>query len=209
MSKSVLCRAVRGDAEPTPGYILEELVRMSFVSRGVCAEVEGFLLNALEQKHKQADVYVKLKALRALRYLCEKGSSEFRISLRCKASQVKPFVTYTGESDPLHGDSLIKQVRAEAGKCISAIYGDEALSRQKQTNDGCEKTFSESQFYCYTPTNNSSTNPPAGTLVSSAAEVSDFAYVQRHLVRSDTRARLLRRQRPRGVATVINCPRSP
>lgn len=134
---------------------------MSFTSWDVCFEIEAFLLKALGQTRQRFDVHVKLKALRALKHLCEKGNPELRTSLRRKASVVKAFVTYTADPDPLHGDSLIKQVRVEAEKCIGAIYGDEAFSRQKQlSTSGAD--FSGSQFYCYSP---SAESKPRGVQV--------------------------------------------
>lgn len=141
MDKSILLKVARAETESTPpGYVIEELVRMS-MNPEACYEIEDFFLRFLGQNFKQYDPYVKCKILRSIRHICENGNPQFRFSLQRKASVLKSFLSYRAPPDPLRGDALIREVRDEADKCIKALYGNEAFSG--------DSSFTKPQFYRY------------------------------------------------------------
>lgn len=158
MDRSVLQKAVRPDSEPTPGYLLEEIVRMSMLP-GACGEIEEFLLKGLGQNYKQYDPYVKGKMLRIVKHICDAGNPQFRLSLQRKVGTFKAFLCYRSPPDPLRGDALNRDVRDMAQKCIKALYGNETFDEQQQVKS--------SQFYLYEEPS-AQTGPTSGWQASSS-----------------------------------------
>jgi hypothetical protein len=152
MDKNILNKAISPDSDPTPGYLMQDLIRMTFVSRKVCSEMQSFLLKKLETKAKTCDVYIKLKTLRVIKILCEKGMIEFRLGLRPNAFILRSMLNYTSELDILHGDTFIKAVREEARNCISILFKD----YNDLTETNTVKPTSSNKFYLYNDTSSES-----------------------------------------------------
>ena len=64
MDKSLVSKATADSAEPTPGYMFNEIARITHASVDACLQLENFLLKRL----KKDSVHVKLKVLRVIKH---------------------------------------------------------------------------------------------------------------------------------------------
>ena len=62
MDKSLCTKATSPDEVPTPGYMFNEIARITHASADACKALEEFLLKRL----KKDNVHVKLKSLRVI-----------------------------------------------------------------------------------------------------------------------------------------------
>ena len=69
MDKSLVSKATADSAEPTPGYMLNEIARITHASVDACLQLENFLLKRV----KKDSVHVKLKVLRVIKHCCQHG----------------------------------------------------------------------------------------------------------------------------------------
>ena len=74
MDKSLVSKATADSAEPTPGYMFNEIARITHASVDACLQLEKFLLKRL----KKDSVHVKLKVLRVIKHCCQHGHATFR-----------------------------------------------------------------------------------------------------------------------------------
>ena len=74
MDKSLVSKATADSAEPTPGYMFNEIARITHASVDACLQLENFLLKRL----KKDSVHVKLKVLRVIKHCCQHGHATFR-----------------------------------------------------------------------------------------------------------------------------------
>jgi len=118
MDRSLLNKATRADDDPTPGYLYNELAAMTFVSPTVCAD----LFDALLKKLQRGDSNVKLKTLKIIKHVSEKGRPEFRRLAQRKADVIRGYTGYRGPPHPLRGDAPSKTVREEADACLKTIF---------------------------------------------------------------------------------------
>ncbi|XP_040845723.1 AP-4 complex accessory subunit tepsin isoform X1 [Ochotona curzoniae] len=119
----ILLKGTADDAAPCPGYLFEEIAKISHESLGSSQCLLEYLLGRLHS----TSGHVKLKVLKILRYLCGHGSASFLLILRQNAALVQEATAFSGPPDPLHGNSLYQKVRAAAQDLGSTLFTDATL----------------------------------------------------------------------------------
>ncbi|XP_015735656.1 AP-4 complex accessory subunit tepsin [Coturnix japonica] len=116
----VLLRGTADQEEPCPGFVLEEISKISRESAGSSQCLLEFLLGRL----RGGSCHVKLKVLKILQHTCAQGSPQFVLQLRRNAAFIREAAAFTGPPDPLHGNSLNQKVRAAAQDLASFLFSD-------------------------------------------------------------------------------------
>ncbi|XP_032653188.1 AP-4 complex accessory subunit tepsin isoform X1 [Chelonoidis abingdonii] len=115
-----LMKGTSDDDVPCPGYLFEEIAKISHDSPGSSQCLLEHLLNRLQNN----SCHVKLKVLKILLYMCTHGSSQFLQQLKRNSTFVQEAAVFAGTPDPLHGNSLYQKVRAAAQDLASALFLD-------------------------------------------------------------------------------------
>uniref|UniRef100_A0A669PS06 TEPSIN adaptor related protein complex 4 accessory protein n=1 Tax=Phasianus colchicus TaxID=9054 RepID=A0A669PS06_PHACC len=113
----VLLRGTADEEGPCPGFVLEEISKISRESAGSSQCLLEFLLGRL----RSGSCHVKLKVLKILQHTCAQGSPQFLLQLRRNAAFIREAAAFTGPPDPLHGNSLNQKVRAAAQVSVGPV----------------------------------------------------------------------------------------
>ncbi|KAF6097608.1 TEPSIN adaptor related protein complex 4 accessory protein [Phyllostomus discolor] len=116
----VLLKGTSDDDAPCPGYLFEEIAKISHESPGSSQCLLEYLLSRLHGGSGR----VKLKVLKILLHLCGHGSPSFLLTLKRNPAYIQEASVFTGPPDPLHGNSLYQKVRAAAQDLGSALFSD-------------------------------------------------------------------------------------
>ncbi|KAM5309481.1 AP-4 complex accessory subunit tepsin [Glossophaga mutica] len=116
----VLLKGTSDDDVPCPGYLFEEVAKISHESPGSSQCLLEYLLSRLHSGSGR----VKLKVLKIMLHLCSHGSSSFLLILKRNPAFIQEASVFTGPPDPLHGNSLYQKVRAAAQDLGSALFSD-------------------------------------------------------------------------------------
>ncbi|XP_078081703.1 AP-4 complex accessory subunit Tepsin isoform X2 [Mustelus asterias] len=116
----MLMKATSDDEVPCPGYLFEEIAKISHESVGLCQCLLEYLLERL-QSHS---CHVKLKVLKILRHVCNHGSSQFTLELRRNATFIQEVTVFSGPPDLLHGNALYQRVRTTAEDLANLLFSD-------------------------------------------------------------------------------------
>ncbi|KAM6111291.1 AP-4 complex accessory subunit tepsin isoform 2-T2 [Pterocles gutturalis] len=108
----VLLRGTADDDAPCPGYLFEEIAKISRESPGSSQCLLEYLLSRL----RSSSCRVKLK-----------GSPEFVLHLKRNACFIREAAAFSGPPDPLHGNSLNQKVRVAAQDLASVLFSDAPL----------------------------------------------------------------------------------
>uniref|UniRef100_A0A8D2CQY9 AP-4 complex accessory subunit Tepsin n=1 Tax=Sciurus vulgaris TaxID=55149 RepID=A0A8D2CQY9_SCIVU len=119
----ILLKGTSDDDIPCPGYLFEEIAKISHESLGSSQCLLEYLLNRLDS----SSGHVKLKVLKILLYLCDHGSSSFLLILKRNSALIQEATVFAGPPDPLHGNSLYQKVRAAAQDLGSTLFSDAML----------------------------------------------------------------------------------
>ncbi|XP_048844239.1 AP-4 complex accessory subunit Tepsin isoform X2 [Brienomyrus brachyistius] len=115
-----LMKATADDETPCPGYLFEEIGKISHESVGCCQCLLEYLLERLQTE----SCHVKLKVLKILQHLCGTGSLHFLTELRRNATFIQEVTVYSGPPDPIHGTALYQRVRLAAQELASQLFAD-------------------------------------------------------------------------------------
>uniref|UniRef100_A0A7M4FLK7 AP-4 complex accessory subunit Tepsin n=1 Tax=Crocodylus porosus TaxID=8502 RepID=A0A7M4FLK7_CROPO len=118
-----LIKSTLDDDAPCPGYLFEEIAKISHESPG---SSQCLLEHLLARLHSRS-CHVKLKVLKILLYMCTHGSSPFLLQLKRNSTFIQEAAAFAGPPDPLHGNSLYQKVRAAAQDLASALFSDTLL----------------------------------------------------------------------------------
>ncbi|XP_039202307.1 AP-4 complex accessory subunit tepsin isoform X1 [Crotalus tigris] len=118
-----LIKGTSDDEVPCPGYLLEEIAKISHESTGSSHCLIEYLLNRLQNN----SCHIKLKVLKILLYMCTHGSSPFLLQLKRNSSFIQEAIGFTGPPDPLHGNSLYQKVRMTAQDLAGTLFSDVLL----------------------------------------------------------------------------------
>ncbi|XP_039571738.1 AP-4 complex accessory subunit tepsin isoform X3 [Passer montanus] len=119
----VLLRGTADDDTPCPGYLFEEIAKISHESPGSSQCLLEHLLTRLQS----SSCHVKLKVLKILLHTCSQGSPHFVLQLKRNASFIREAAAFSGPPDPLHGNSLNQKVRAAAQDLAKILFSDAPL----------------------------------------------------------------------------------
>uniref|UniRef100_A0A3Q3VNK0 AP-4 complex accessory subunit Tepsin VHS/ENTH-like domain-containing protein n=1 Tax=Mola mola TaxID=94237 RepID=A0A3Q3VNK0_MOLML len=101
----------KGDDEnPCPGYLFQEIGKISHESSGY----GQCLLEHLLERLQVESCHVKLKVLKIFIHLCSHGSNQFLTELRRNSTFIQQASVYSGPPDPIHGTALYQKVRNTA-----------------------------------------------------------------------------------------------
>ncbi|KAF6097609.1 TEPSIN adaptor related protein complex 4 accessory protein [Phyllostomus discolor] len=101
----VLLKGTSDDDAPCPGYLFEEIAKISHESPGSSQCLLEYLLSRLHGGSGR----VKLKVLKILLHLCGHGSPSFLLTLKRNPAYIQEASVFTGPPDPLHGNSLYQK----------------------------------------------------------------------------------------------------
>ncbi|XP_060108821.1 AP-4 complex accessory subunit tepsin [Heteronotia binoei] len=118
-----LIKSTSDDEIPCPGYLFEEIAKISHDSAGSSHCLLEYLLNRLQNN----SCHVKLKVLKILLYMCTHGSSHFLLQLKRNSSFIQEATVFSGPPDPLHGNCLYQKVRMTAQDLASTLFSDALL----------------------------------------------------------------------------------
>ena len=107
MDKNIVYKAIADDGSPTPGYLYNELAKLTHSSVDDCQKIQAILIKSLSKKSP----LVKLKALKVIRHVSRAGRSDFQRGLQRNNAAIKECLQYRGEPHPLRGDEPNKLVR--------------------------------------------------------------------------------------------------
>ncbi|KAK1794031.1 hypothetical protein P4O66_010943 [Electrophorus voltai] len=115
-----LMKATADDETPCPGYLFEDISKISHESVG-CSQC---LLEYLLQRLQGESCNVKLKVLKILLHLCGHGPPHFLTELRRNATFIQEATVYSGPPDPIHGNAPFQKVRVSAQELASVLFCD-------------------------------------------------------------------------------------
>ncbi|XP_072414677.1 AP-4 complex accessory subunit Tepsin isoform X1 [Chiloscyllium punctatum] len=125
----MLMKATSDDEVPCPGYLFEEIAKISLESVGLCRCLLEYLLERLQSN----SCHVKLKVLKILRHVCNHGSPQFTLELRRNTTLIQEVTVFSGPPDVLHGNALYQRVRTTAEDLANLLFSD-ALPYQASSN---------------------------------------------------------------------------
>uniref|UniRef100_A0A3B3ZK40 Uncharacterized protein n=1 Tax=Periophthalmus magnuspinnatus TaxID=409849 RepID=A0A3B3ZK40_9GOBI len=98
-------KATADDENPCPGYLFQEISKISHESLGNSQCLLEYLLERLQVK----SCHVKLKVLKIFVHLCDHGSNHFLTELRRNSTFIQQASGF-GPPDPIHGTALYQRV---------------------------------------------------------------------------------------------------
>lgn len=169
-------RATSDDESPCPGYLFEEIGKISHESVGCCQCLLEYLLERLQVE----SCHVKLKVLKILLHVCGHGPPHFLTELRRNATFIQEVIVYSGPPDPIHGNALFQKVRSSAQELATLLFNDtmspdSGLSPHKAVTQsvgmGSESLRSGMQGFGYSPGRKESSGGTLLDKIQKAAEV--------------------------------------
>ncbi|XP_008293132.1 AP-4 complex accessory subunit tepsin isoform X2 [Stegastes partitus] len=120
-----LMKATADDENPCPGYLFQEIGKISHESSG-CGQC---LLEYLLERLQVESCHVKLKVLKIFVHLCGHGSNYFLTELRRNSTFIQQASVYSGPPDPIHGTALYQKVRNTAQEVARLLFTDAVSTR--------------------------------------------------------------------------------
>ncbi|XP_075949532.1 AP-4 complex accessory subunit Tepsin isoform X1 [Anarhichas minor] len=115
-----LMKATADDETPCPGYLFQDIGKISHESSG-CGQC---LLEYLLERLQVESCHVKLKVLKIFVHLCGHGSNHFLTELRRNSTFIQQASVYSGPPDPIHGIALYQKVRNTAQEVARLLFTD-------------------------------------------------------------------------------------
>lgn len=115
-----LMKATADDESPCPGYLFQEIGKISHESLGYGQCLLEYLLERLQVD----SCHVKLKVLKIFVHLCDHGSNHFLTELRRNSTFIQQASVYSGPPDPIHGNALYQKVRNTAQDVARLLFTD-------------------------------------------------------------------------------------
>ncbi|XP_065659119.1 uncharacterized protein LOC101234304 isoform X4 [Hydra vulgaris] len=126
----LLMKATSDSSQPTPGYLFEDIQKISYESIDYCIYMADFLIDRLKKK----SLHVKLKALQVIRYVVDRGHKEFTIYVRKNSNNIRELQSLNGPPDILHGDAFYVNIRNAATELLTILFDLERDQHFKQTS---------------------------------------------------------------------------
>ncbi|KAK9866534.1 hypothetical protein WJX84_009352 [Apatococcus fuscideae] len=121
----------------TPVYLLEEIWQSV---HGSGPEVSHAYVEAAHKRLSHKSPVVKQKTLRVIKYVCSKGSSDFKRAIAKHATAIRDLTHFKGEPDPFKGDAPNQKVRESAKEALDAVFSatDTSYSAAASSNSGLQ-----------------------------------------------------------------------
>ena len=97
MDRSLVSKATSADADPTPGYMFNEIAKITHASADACKQLEDLLMKRL----KNSSVHVKYKVLRVTKHCCQHGHITFRRDMQRHTAAIKECLGAARRADSL------------------------------------------------------------------------------------------------------------
>jgi len=140
-TKSLVNKATTDDRNPPSGYLLKELAART-MQINECQTIEDLIVKKLA-KNKP---YIKYKALRVVKFLCETGSHNWRRAWQRNTDKLRDAQQFRGPPDPIYGDAPYQQVRKAAKDAMQAVFAqnvvDNTSIRSKIKGIGGDNAYS-------------------------------------------------------------------
>lgn len=120
-----LMKATGDDENPCPGYLFQEIGKISHESSG-CGQC---LLEYLLERLQVESCHVKLKVLKIFVHLCGHGSNHFLTELRRNSTFLQQASVYSGPPDPIHGTALYQKVRNAAQEVARLLFTETSFTK--------------------------------------------------------------------------------
>ena len=117
MNRTELNKATSPDPSPTPGYMFDEIAKVTHDAAGNEKLVE-YLMKRLESPSPD----VKAKVLTIIKHVCRKGNGNFRRAWQRESAIIKAHLQFHTVPDPLRGDEPSKKVRETAKEALEAVF---------------------------------------------------------------------------------------
>ncbi|KAM4623754.1 AP-4 complex accessory subunit Tepsin isoform 2-T2 [Polymixia lowei] len=130
-----LMKATTDDENPCPGYLFQEIGKISHESSG-CGQC---LLEYLLERLQVESCHVKLKVLKIFVHLCGHGSNHFLTELRRNSTFIQQASVYSGPPDAVHGTALYQKVRNTAQEVARLLFTD-TISTKTSLSPGAPGT---------------------------------------------------------------------
>ncbi|XP_051925645.1 AP-4 complex accessory subunit Tepsin isoform X3 [Hippocampus zosterae] len=115
-----LMKATTDDESPCPGYLFQEIGKISHESLAS----DQCLLEYLLERLQVESCHVKLKVLKIFVHLCGHGSKHFLTELRRNSTFIQQASVYSGPPDPIQGMALYQKVRNKAQEVARLLFTD-------------------------------------------------------------------------------------
>ncbi|XP_061562018.1 AP-4 complex accessory subunit Tepsin isoform X2 [Phycodurus eques] len=115
-----LMKATADDESPCPGYLFQEIGKISHQSLAS----DQCLLEYLLERLQVESCHVKLKVLKIFVHLSGHGSKHFLTELRRNSTFIQQASVYSGPPDPIHGTALYQKVRNTAQEVARLLFTD-------------------------------------------------------------------------------------
>ncbi|XP_046398374.1 AP-4 complex accessory subunit Tepsin-like isoform X2 [Ischnura elegans] len=122
----LMTRATADDGDPTPGYMLEEIEKITFLADPHCTRLVGYLLQRLGRQSNN----VKLKVLKIMHHLVLKGHISFRTLLRKNDGHIK--MSTVNRSTSYFGSSRTADAVVRAAQNLLQVLFDPNLLRKDE-----------------------------------------------------------------------------
>eukprot|EP01127_Copromyxa_protea_P011862 TRINITY_DN3027_c0_g1_i1.p1 TRINITY_DN3027_c0_g1~~TRINITY_DN3027_c0_g1_i1.p1 ORF type:complete len:688 (-),score=171.46 TRINITY_DN3027_c0_g1_i1:59-2098(-) len=111
-------QATTDDDKPTPFYIYQELIKLTFQGGATCERLLYHLLNKLQSPRPS----IKLKSLLVMEHLLRKGHPHFQSTAQKEVAKLRPCLDFRGPADPIHGEQPYIFVREKAALLLNLVY---------------------------------------------------------------------------------------
>ncbi|KAK9834958.1 hypothetical protein WJX84_004674 [Apatococcus fuscideae] len=114
-----LDEATSATDDVTPVYLLEEIWQ---TIQGSGPDISHAYVEGAHKRLSNKSPVVKQKTLRVIKYVCSKGSSDFKRAIAKHATAIRELTHYKGELDPFKGDAPNQKVREYAKDALDAVF---------------------------------------------------------------------------------------
>lgn len=133
---NLILKATANNTKPTPGYLLSEIEKRSFIGMDECELLE----KCLRWQVRHQSWKIKYKALCVIKRLATRGNADFKRLMKIDVNDIKQCQAFQGRPDPVLGDEPSRRVRAAAKSALAALLAEgnsrRAASKSKMTGFG-------------------------------------------------------------------------
>lgn len=125
---STILKATSDDDKPIPGYLYQEICKITYESDGYCESTLEFLVDRLAKD----SCHIKLKVMKVMKYILENGHRNFRFGLLKNSGGITAATKFSGPPDPLHGNVPFLMVRKVAQELSEVLFDTEMFEANQE-----------------------------------------------------------------------------
>ncbi|KAK7870622.1 hypothetical protein R5R35_009121 [Gryllus longicercus] len=120
----MLTRATADNQEPVPGYLFQEIEKITLQPEPSCQ----LLVDYLTQRLDRPSAAVKMKVLKIMKHLVNNAPRHFRYHLRKKDGSIKMATSYHEAPNPLTGTSAAEAVRKHSQDLLQLLFDAQLMA---------------------------------------------------------------------------------